>query len=590
MTTRTPPARTGALPPALPGRLGAVLGLAALALGSAACGGATGPAFVDQAAALGVDFTHDAFLSGDRHFMEIAGFGCGVLDYDGDGDQDLWFVQGSAAGRDVGPSIAEDTRPKTDRLYKSLLKETGKLAFQDVTEAAGIREDAFGMGLAAGDYDTDGDLDVYVTNFGPNVLWRNNGDGTFTDITAAAGAQDERWSMGATFLDYDRDGHLDLYIANYVSFTLASHKACFATNGVKDYCGPSAYPAYPDRLLRNLGDGRFSDVTGAMGVGEAAFPGLGVATADYNNDGWPDLYVANDGTENLLWLNREGKRFENAALEVGAALDGGGSPEASMGVVADDLDGNGSLDIFLTHLTGETNTLYLDDGTGLFRDGTNAAGLGAPSLPFTSFGVAAVDYDGDGLQDLAIANGGVRAVDTASLGQADPDKPLSQFNQHNQLMRALAPGRWEELPGKRAGEAFGQPAVYRGLAHGDLDEDGDPDLVLTQVNGPAMVLINQLGPPKRWLSLRLLDAAGRDATGAVATVQTAGGGRITRRAAMDGSYLAVNDPRVLMALGKDEVTAVEVRWPTGRRETFAWAGRAGEATVELKEGSGESLP
>lgn len=586
----TPPPLVEPTPPARPRPGRAALGLLALTLGVTSCAGTGGSVFVDQAAALGVDFTHDAFLSGDMHFMEIAGFGCGVLDYDGDGDLDLWFLQGSAAGRQVEPSIGADTRPKTDRLYKNLLKETGKLAFEDVTEQAGIREDGYGMGLAAGDYDADGDLDVYVANFGPNALWRNNGDGTFSEVAAATGAQEDRWSMGATFLDYDRDGHLDLYIANYVSFTLASHKACFSTNGVKDYCGPSAYPAYPDRLLRNNGDGSFSDVTGAMGIGAAAFPGLGVVTADFNRDGWPDLYVANDGTENLLWLNREGRRFENVALAVGAAVDGGGSAEASMGVVADDLNGDGFLDIFLTHLTGETNTLYLDDGAGLYRDGTNAAGLGAPSLPFTSFGVAAVDYDGDGLSDLAIANGGVRAVDTASQGQADPARPLSQFYQHNQLMHAVADGRWEEVPGRRAGEAFVQAAVYRGLAHGDLDEDGDPDLVLTQVNGPALVLINQLGPPARWLSLRLRDAQGRDAAGAVATVRTVGGRAITRRGGFDGSYLAVNDPRILIGLGKDEVETVELRWPSGRRETFAWAGRGGQTTVELKEGSGESLP
>ncbi len=571
-------------------RLAAAFVTATLTLGTAACGG-SGPVFIDQAAALGVDFTHDPFLSGDMHFMEIAGFGCGVLDYDGDGDLDLWFLQGSAAGRTVSPSVPADTRPKSDRLYRNLLKETGKLAFEDATAQAGLaEEDGYGMGLAAGDYDADGDLDVYVTNFGPNVLWRNNGDGTFTDVTAEAGAKEDRWSMGATFLDYDRDGLLDLYISNYVSYTLASHKACFATNGVKDYCGPSAYPAYPDRLLRNEGQGRFSDVTGAMGIGAVAFPGLGVVTADFNRDGWPDLYVANDGTENLLWLNREGKRFEDVALAVGAAVDGSGSAEASMGVVADDLNGDGNLDIFLTHLTGETNTLYLDDGAGLYRDGTNAAGLGAPSLPFTSFGVAAIDYDGDGLQDLAIANGGVRAVDTASTGQADPSRPLSQFFQHNQLMHGTGLGLWEALDAERAGPAFEQPSVYRGLAHGDLDEDGDPDLVLTQVNGPAMVLVNQLGAPDHWLSLRLLDAQGRDAAGAVATVLTADGRRITRRGGLDGSYLAINDPRVLVALGKAAVSSVEVRWPTGRHERFAWTGRATETTVDVKEGSGESLP
>lgn len=568
-------------------------GLFVIGLGSilTACRvGSTGPIFVDQAVTLGVDFQHDAFLSGEYHFMEIAGFGCGMLDYDGDGDLDLWFVQGSAAGRQVAPSVPQDGRPKTDRLYRNLLKETGELGFEDVTEAAGIREDSYGMGLAAGDYDNDGDLDVYVTNFGPNALWRNNGDGTFTDVADEAGAQEERWSMGAAFLDYDRDGWLDLYISNYVSFTLSSHKACYAPSGAVDYCGPSAYPAYADRLLRNNGDGSFSDVTGAMGIGEAAFPGLGVAVADFNRDGWTDVYVANDGTENLLWINEQGKRFSNQAIASGAALDGGGQPEASMGVVADDLDGDGDLEIFLTHLTGETNTLYVDDGAGLYRDGTEAAGLGSPSLPFTSFGVVSLDHDGDGWQDLAIANGGVRTVDTAASGQADPAQPLAQFWQRNQLMRALGAGRWEEVPADMAGDAFKVPDIHRGLASGDLDLDGDPDLLMTRVNGPAMVLINQEGPPERWLGLSLLDRKGRAASGALATVTTSSGRQLTRRAAYDGSYLSVSDPRLLLGLGKDSPVTVDVRWPDGSGERFTWEGRATESIVDLKEGSGEALP
>lgn len=564
--------------------------LALLGLAMAGCrSGPTAPLFVDQSGALGVDFQHDAFLGGDHHFMEIAGFGCGMLDYDGDGDLDLWFVQGSPAGRQVPPSHPEDLRPKTDRLFKNLLKESGKLAFQDVTEAAGIQEDAYGMGLAAGDYDNDGDLDVYVTNFGPNALWRNNGDGTFTDVVGEAGAQEDRWSMGAAFLDYDRDGWLDLYVSNYVSFNLSSHKACYATSGEVDYCGPSSFPAYTDRLLRNKGDGTFADVTGAMGIGEAAFPGLGVAVADFNRDGWPDLYVANDGTENLLWINQQGKRFQNSALAMGAAVDGSGSPEASMGVVADDLTGDGLLDIFLTHLTGETNTFYVADSSGLYHDGTEAAGLGTPSLPMTGFGVAALDYDGDGWQDLAIANGGVRRVDAAAVGRTDGSGPLSQFWQRNQLMHAQAPGHWEEVEGGDAGQPFVATDVYRGLAHGDLDLDGDEDLVAVRVNGRALVMVNQAGPPARWLGIRLLDTKGRDASGATVTVVTDGGRRLTRRAAFDGSYLSVSDPRLLVGLGKEAPTLLELHWPDGRAETFSWAGRPTEAYVDVKEGSGEAL-
>ncbi|HRA21666.1 MAG TPA: CRTAC1 family protein, partial [Anaerolineae bacterium] len=247
-------------------------------------------------------------------------------------------------------------------------------------------------------------------------------------------------------------------------------------------------------------------------------------------------------------------------------------------------------EIFLTHLTGESNTLYIDDGAGLYHDGTNAAGLGSSSLAFTGFGVAAVDYDGDGWQDLAVANGGVRTVDTAAAGQTDVSTGLEQFWQRNQLMRALGQGRWEEIPAETAGEAFTTPDIHRGMAHGDLDLDGDADLLVVRVNGPAMVLINQQGPPARWLGLRLVDTKGRDASGALATVVTEGGRRLTRRAAFDGSYLSVSDPRLLVGLGEDSPVAVEVRWPDGLHERFAWEGRSTETYVDLKEGSGEELP
>jgi hypothetical protein len=536
--------------------------LAAVLLLAPAPAAAPKEVFVDRAAAWGLDFRYQNGMTGELYFPEIMGGGAALFDSDNDGDLDAFLVQGHPLAKGGSPS-------KGGRLFRNDLIAEGKRnaepRFMDVTEASGIRALGYGMGVAAGDFDNDGRVDLYLANFGSNQLWRNKGDGTFEDVTAKAGADDPRWSVSASFVDLDRDGWLDLYIANYVDFSVESNVRCYAASSRRDYCGPSSFQPVPDRLLRNRGNGTFEDVSVRSGIARKAGPALGVVAADLNGDGWQDLYVANDGAPNFLWINQRDFTFREEALFAGAALNAAGQPEASMGVTAGDMDGDGDDDLFLTHLTGEKNTLYVNLGDGLFEDRTAAAGLAAPSLAFTAFGTLWMDYDNDGWLDLLTANGAVRLLDDkARQGDAYP------FAQRAQLFRNLGKGRFAEVPGGEAGAPFRDEAVGRGVAFGDVDNDGDTDALIVNSNGPARLLVNQVGSRRPWLGLRLVGRpSGRDLLGARVTVFRKGAPALVRRASTDGSYASANDPRVLVGLGNaSEVEKVRVDWPDGRSETF----------------------
>jgi enediyne biosynthesis protein E4 len=518
--------------------------------------------FVDRAAAWGLDFRYQNGMTGELYFPEIMGGGAALFDFDNDGDLDVFLVQGHPLGKGGAPSTG-------GRLFRNDLiaagKENPEPRFVDVTDKSGIRSTGYGMGVAAGDFDNDGRVDLYLTNFGSNQLWRNKGDGTFEDVTAKAGVDDPRWSVSASFVDLDRDGWLDLYIANYVDFSVEANVRCYAASSRRDYCGPSSFQPVPDRLLRNRGNGTFEDVSVRSGIARKAGPALGVVAADLNGDGWQDLYVANDGVANFLWINQRDFTFREEALFAGAALNAAGQPEASMGVTVGDMDGDGDDDLFLTHLTGEKNTLYVNLGEGLFEDRTAAAGLAAPSLPFTAFGTLWMDYDNDGWLDLLTANGAVRLLDDkARQGDSYP------FAQRAQLFRNLGSGRFAEVPGGEAGAPFRDGAVGRGIAFGDVDNDGDTDALVVNSNGPARLLVNQVGSRRPWLGLRLVGRPSvRDLLGARVTVFRKGDPALVRRAATDGSYASANDPRVLVGLGDaSEVEKVRVDWPDGRNETF----------------------
>ncbi len=524
----------------------------------------------DATSASGLDFHHFNGMSGEHYFNEVVGAGAAFFDFDNDGDLDLYLVQGAmlGPGKELTDALFPPAKegPPRDRLYRNDLKGSGP-RFVDVTETSGLTAFGYGMGVATGDFDNDGWLDLYVTNYGANQLWRNlgldeHGGVSFEDVTRSSGAGDDRWSTSVAVLDFDRDGWLDLYVTNYVDFRFENHRYCRSPSSRRDYCGPQNYNGESDLLLRNLGPGEagailFEDVTLAAGIGREAGSGLGVVSGDFDGDGWLDLYVANDLMHNVLWRNLGDGSFENVALVSGVAVNAAGKAEASMGLAAGDLDQDGDEDLFMSHLRGETNTAFENTG-GDFHDASSAMGLAVASRSFTGFGVGVFDLENDGDLDLAVANGDIMVIEQQLL--AGEPFPLRQ---PNQLFRNLGDGEFSEVGAELAGSALAALETSRGLAVGDVDNDGDEDLLLTNNNGPARLLVNEAADGSAWVGLRLI-TEGRDALGARVTAHFTDGSRLMRRVRTDGSYCSARDPRVLFGLpaGK-ELRSIEVQWPDG---------------------------
>ena len=530
--------------------------------------GTEDPLFVERASAVGLDFIHVNGRSGRFYQPEIMGPGVALFDYDNDGDLDVYLVQGRMLSSDGEAPLAPDATRPGGRLYRNDLSIEGDgapaLRFTDVTESSGIDARAYGMGVAAGDFTNDGCVDLYLTHFGPNQLFRNDCEGAFTDVSRASGTADPEWSVPAAFLDFDRDGWLDLFVGNYLMYSLDRHITCEGESGHLDYCAPERHRPAPDRLYRNRGDGTFADVAVDAGLAGAFGPALGVATADYNGDGWIDIFVANDQQENQLWLNQQNATFEDAALLAGAALGASGERKADMGVDAGDFDNDGDEDLFMTDLTTQGSTLYVNDGAGQFEDQSARSGIRLASLPYTGFGAAWLDYDNDGRLDLLAVNGFV----TQNLDALGPDNPFP-LQQRNQLFHNAGDAQFVDVT-DRAGAAFELSEVSRGAAFGDVDNDGDTDVVVANDAGSVRLLLNEVGNRLSWIGLRLVGTDGaRDMLGARVAVTRGDGSTIWRRARADGSYASANDPRVLVGLGNSaEVLRVQVTWPSGRFEEW----------------------
>ncbi len=516
--------------------------------------------FTDVAPAARLVFTHDRGATPAHRMAETMGSGVAWLDYDGDGWIDLYAVQSGPF--DPGGSAAQD------RLFRN----RGDGTFEDATGKAGLKDTAYGMGAFAADYDNDGDVDLYVTNRGGNILYRNEGNGTFADVTATAGVRASAWSTAAAWGDVDGDGRLDLYVARYVDDSKEKDLFCGDTvTGKRIYCPPTVFPGTTGVLYRNRGDGTFADVTRPAGIDRAVGKGLGAVFLDIEPDGKLDLYVANDEVMNFLFRNVGGGRFEDVSVVSGTGFDPRGDPQGGMGVDAGDLDGDGLTDLVVANYEDQTNEHYRNLGEGVFEDVSLASGFGPRHWSLVGFGLNLLDFDLDGDLDAFIANGHVDEV---------PKRQGAPYAQKPLLLSNDGAGRFRPTP---CGPAFDTALVGRGSAAADYDNDGDPDLAVSNSGGPLQLLRND-GAHGRWLGVSLEGTrSNRQGIGARLVAELPSGRRLTRQVTAGSSYLGSSDPRVLFGLGSEaSVRTLSVYWPSGKVQVVRDLPAGKYVTIEEK--------